>query len=292
MKKPMLLYLLCFAALAHAQTDCPWNATSCHVEYTDNGTTTSFHVEHKPNTAAVVGSEVGTAAALTYFFEIRPELQRIHNEKINLIEGEFQDEYRELEALVAVATPNVQGVPSDPAVHGYRLGESWVDFVAASPRLKANIVACASRPIPKQTKKHRVYDPCADVRYMGQSGAGAITMSCRDSDKAKDMMCRDFNGEVTFIDSKLAALKIILPGVSLEGAELKFGPPSGIDNDKSSEVWHSTLYSVAADRLNNGIALLWENPVQYAKTVKARQQIAVSITTEKKPVVSSHGGDF
>jgi hypothetical protein len=292
MKKPTLLYLLCFPALAHAQTDCPWNATSCHVEYTENGgTTTTSRVKHKKNTAVVVASEIGTAATLTYLFEIRPELQRLHNEKINVIEGEFQDEYKELDALVAVATPNVHSVPSDPTVHGYRLGESWVDFVAASPRLKANIVACASRPIHKQTKKHQVYDPCADVRYMDKNGAGTITMTCRDSDKAKDMMCRDFNGEVTFIDSKLAALKILLSGVSLEDAELKFGPPSGTDQDKSSEVWHSTLYSVAADDFDNGIALIWENPVRYAKAVKAQQQ-AASETTEKRPVVSSHGGNF
>jgi hypothetical protein len=290
MIKRMLLYFLCFAWVAQAQTDCPSNATSCHVLYTDTGTSTSYTVPHKTHTVAVVSSEIATAATLTYLFEIRPELQRLHNEKINAIEGEFQDEYKELDALVAVATPNAQSVPSDTTVHGYRLGESWVDFVAASPRLKANIVACATRPIPKQTKKHQVYDRCADVRYMDHSGAGAITITCRHSDYAKDMMCRDFNGEVTFIDSKLAALKIVLPDVSLEDTELKFGPPSGINNDKSSEVWHSTLYSVAADHMDNGIALLWENPVQYAKTIKAHQQIAASTT--KKPEVSSHAADF
>jgi hypothetical protein len=288
----ILVCLLCLPWLAHAQGDCPWNATDCHVEYTENGgTTTTSHVEHKKNTAAVVASEIGTAATLTYLFEIRPELQRLHNEKINVIEGEFQDEYKELDALVAVAAPNVQGVPSDPTVHGHRLGESWVDFVAASPRLKANTVACASRPVLKQTKTHQVYDPCADVRYMDRSGAGAITMTCRHSDYAKDMMCRDFNGEVTFIDSKLAALKIVLPGLSLEDAELKFGPPSGIDHDKSCAVWHSILYSVAADHMDNGIALLWENPVQHTKTIKAHQQIAAS-TTEKKPKVSPRAADF
>lgn len=177
MTKRMLLCLLCFPGLAHAQADCPWNATSCHVQYTDTGTTTGYTVPHKTHTAAVVGSEIGTAAALTYLFEIRPELQRLHNEKINAIESVFRTEYDELTALVAVATPNAQGVPPDPTVHGYRLGESWVDFVAASPRLKANIAACATRPIPKQTRKHQVYDPCADVRYMDHSGAGAITMT-------------------------------------------------------------------------------------------------------------------
>jgi hypothetical protein len=210
---------------------------------------------------------------------------------MNAIESEFRSEYDELTALVAVAAPNAQGVPPDPTVHGYRLGESWVDFVAASPRLKANIAACATRPIPKQTRKHQVYDPCADVRYMDHSGAGAITMTCRASDKAKDMMCRDFNGEVTFIDSKLAILKIVLPGVSLGDAESKFGPPSGTDHDKSSDVWHSARYSVAADHLDNGIALLWEDPLQYAKTLKAQQQVAAS-TTDKKPETSSHPVDF
>lgn len=292
MKKRTLLFLLSFPGLAHAQADCPWNASSCHVEYTNNGTTTSSHVDHQRNTAAVLGAEIGTTAALTYVFEIRPELQRLHNEKINLIESEFQIEYDQLKALVAVAAPNTQSVPPDPSVHGYRLGESWAAFVAASPKLKANIVACAARPIPKQTKKHQVYDPCADVRYMERSGTGTITITCRDSEKAKDMMCRDFNGEVTFLDSKLAILKIVLPGVSLEDAELKFGPPSGTDHDKSSEVWHSTLYSVAADRLNSGIAMLWENPVAYENAAKAQRQIAETTTRAKEPAVSSHGGDF
>lgn len=293
MKTFALCLMFSFSAIAHSQTDCLPNAVSCNVEILKNGGTTTSSTVATTNTAAVVGAELGSAAVLAYFIEIRPLLQRIHNEKINAIEGEFQGEYRALDSLITTAAPDTPAHPaSDLSVGGHKLGESWQAFVELSPRLAQNISACEKKHPLKQTNKHRVYDPCSDVRYMASSGAGTIVIPCRDSDRAKNMMCRDFNGEATFVDSKLAALKIILPNVSLADASAKFGPPSGTDKDQSAAVWHNPHYAVAADRMVNGIGLAWQSPSQYSATVLAQKRASEVDATSQTDNSDLHAGNF
>lgn len=272
MKSFTACVLLSLSTIAYSQADCLPNAITCKVEILKNGGTSTSSTLASSNTAAVVGAELGSAAVLAYFIEIRPLLQRIHNEKINAIEGQFQGEYRALDSLITTPAPETPAHPTaDLSVSGHKLGESWQEFVTRSPRLAKNISACEKRSPLKQTKKHRVYDPCSDVRYMANAGSGTIVIPCRDSEQAKNIMCRDFNGEITFVDSKLAALKIILPNVSLADAAAKFGPPSGTDKEQSAAVWHNPLYAVAADRMVNGIGLSWQSASQYSATTLAQR---------------------
>lgn len=293
-----LFCIICFPALATAQTTplpapCVANATSCRIDFSNGGSTTSSVIEHH-NTGAVVGTEVGTIAAMVYLFEIRPELQRLHNEKINAIEGEFHEEYQELDNLIATSSPENEIASREVSVHGLRLGEDWQEFTASLPQLKSNVARCNARTQPKQTRKHRVFDPCADFRHLEQGAAGKIIFSCRESKLATDLQCRDFNGEVTFIDSKLAALKIILPGITLDDAVAKFGPPSGMDTDKTSEIWHSPFYAAAADQMSSGIALFWANQSEYDLIVKRQLAIAAAMNDSSRVTLvhSDHTSDF
>lgn len=273
------------ASTAYTQSDCPPKSTTCHVEATGNGTITSSTFK-RSNAATVADTEIGAATAMIFLFDVMPELQTLHNERLNAIEGEYAEEYYALDDLISIEVPMTRATLPSSTVHGYHLGESWENFLASSPTLKANTEKCLQINPLKQSKRHQVYDPCADVRYMQAKGTGTVTMDCVNSDVIKSVKCKDFNGEITFVDKRLVGMKIILPNVSLEDAKAKFGPPSGQDNDDSSEIWHSQQYDVAVDKMDNGIALMWETPDQYILTFKSQEHLVKTINAQEHPVAN------
>jgi hypothetical protein len=208
-------------------------------------------------------------------YERHQEQKTLHNEQLNEMESFYQSDYEDLDSLVVVNVPVIAAAIPTPRLHGHSLEEPWQQFVSENPKLHANIARCETLKPVKENKKHQVYDPCAVVRYMQSNAGGSTKMTCRNADfMLKDVMCSDFDGEVTFADGKLVSYKYAEGThwkAELAKLTLEFGRPSGVDKNNSSAIWRANNYSVAAEKIDGGIAEVLETATQLTQT-RAKQK--------------------
>jgi hypothetical protein len=210
-------------------------------------------------------------------YERHQEQKLLHNEQSNELEGLYQSDYQDLDSLVVVNVPVIAVVTSTPQLHGHSLGETWQQFVSENPKLKASVTRCEAQKPLRETRKHQVYDPCAAVRYMQNDPKGSTKMTCRNANfMLKDVMCSDFDGEVTFADGELVKYKYAEATHwkgELANLTSEFGRPSGVDKNNSSAIWRTSAYSVAAEKIDGGIAEVLETATQLTRTQAEQKEI-------------------
>jgi hypothetical protein len=225
------------------------------------------------------GIDNGVDAGIA-LYERHQALVTLHNEERHEFEGLYQSDYDDLDSLVLVGVPQIAVLTSSPHLRGQSLRETWQQFVSKNPKLQANVAKCIAAPPVKETKKHQVFDRCADVRYMQQNQDGNITMTCRNADfMVKDVMCSDFDGEVVFVDGKLAIYKYRDSTHwknEFAGLEDVFGPPSGMDKNNTSAIWRTPEYSVAAEQVDGGVSAVWETAAQFTHAQAEQKQVESS----------------
>jgi hypothetical protein len=218
-----------------------------------------------------IESDIDNGVALGFeIYHVHAALKTLHNEQVNVMEGLYESDYADLNSLVVVDVPETKSLTSFPSVHGHSLGETWRQFVNENPKLQSNLAQCATQSPVKQSKKHRIFDPCEDVRYMQNNAKGTVTLTCRNADfMVKDVMCSDFDGEVVFTDGKLVSYKYFAATHwrdELTDLVSKFGVPSGTDSNNTSAIWRTLDYSVAAEKVDGGVSAVWETESEFTHT--------------------------
>lgn len=265
---PCAICAVSMLLLTSAFSQCPKNADSCvtTVRTENGGTTTSTSYDNRAHAEAVGAATAAlTAAGLTYFLVLRPAMQTAANERMNRREAHFTPTYEMLDALAASDVPGTSNKGSGfLALKGYYLGESWRDFSDSSPILHERLVKCKAEKRPESGKSRKKIDfnPCSSLWLLDDASNVDVTLDCLDSTMGpgKDMVCQDFNGEISFHSGKLVSLKMILPGDWLDiypDIVAKFGEPVGQDRDKTLGVWNTKNTHLVAAGLDGETALSW-----------------------------------
>ena len=245
-----------------------------------NGTSTQTVCDHSEYKEAVSNAASAiTQTGLTYFLVTRPDRQTANNERAYSRDGQFTPVYELLDSLATIGLRSPQReLTGTPTIKSYHLGETWQAFVQDSPNLQKRAVQCAAE---KQAKANRhpkkiEYDPCSDVKLMNETPSAHITLDCmeRSLGADKNMICQDFDGEVTFDAGRLAELKLILFkdwDDVLPDIIAKFGPPDGQDAGKTLGIWSVDTSHVVATEIEQGSAISWMTPERYKEVVRANK---------------------
>jgi hypothetical protein len=107
---------------------------------------------------------------------------------------------------------------------------------------------------------------------------GSLTMTCRNADfMLKDVMCSDFDGEVKFAEGELVSYKDFQSAHwkdELMSLMKTFGRPSGVDKDGTSAIWRTPAYSLAAERVDGGVAEVLETGKEYIHTQAEQKKLS------------------
>jgi hypothetical protein len=275
-------------ACLSAGSQCPKGATNCTtikrpVNGTGPGEETITRFDNNAHTDAISReAESATRATLDYFFITRPALEAIRNEGINSIEGRYTSAYQVLDLITAndFSSLALNSLPR-PTVKGHRLGESWPEFLITAPLLHENAEKCLVEQSSQHKKdKRTVYNPCGSILMIANDGSASVTFNCLDVSYGvgKDMLCQDFDGEVTFTRGSLSSLKLIIPGEwgdNIGDIQAKFGVPSAIDEKGETGVWKSASSYLIAAEVNGSTAISWMSSDQFnAISQRSRDALA------------------
>ncbi len=101
-----------------------------------------------------------------------------------------------------------------------------------------------------------------------------MTLDCMEAaiGAPKDMICQDFNGEVTFDGGKLVSLKVVLVKNWSEvfpDVVAKFGTPQEQDGTKTLGVWNTLQFHLVAAQFGQESAVSWITAERYKEEVVA-----------------------
>jgi|SRR5581483_9677672 len=255
----LLIILMSVSSLSFGQ---------CVNRYVNGASVTECH--DKTDDTAANATAISTAIGLDYFLIIRPQMEAEKRLKQNAIEGQYQPDYELADAIMANNIPQAQSVNMhEPLIRGHRLGETWDEFLSATPVLARHVRECRFKP-GKTDPRH--YNPCT---ALNEAGAGDITFDCvASSEVGKDVYCRDFNGEVGFRNGVLYSYKVIINASwddVLPDLVQKFGPVQATDKDKTVGMWASKNYYAIAAETENGVVVSLVTPTRYREILKDKE---------------------
>ena len=275
--------LLCSAGIFG---QCPKKATRCVtvIRQEQNDVSVSTIFDNRGH-AQAVGDTVAsiTTNALNFFLIEAPELQRAYAERINRAEGLFTPLYENLDLLTTIPVPRQPstGIAPTSGLKHHQLGETWSEFLRTAPLLAANVQKCTQEKRPGPKIKRTKFLPCSTVWPLIDSPSGSSTFDCLSTDRiaGKDMLCRDLDGEVAFIDGRLSSFKIAVAddwaSVYNELCE-RFGPPSAADETGAFAIWNtSDLHLIASDS-DDAVGISWMDEASLKMTVDWATKVLAS----------------
>jgi hypothetical protein len=279
------LVVLAFALICHiwAYGQCPKNSTQCvTVIRTDHSGVSASTTSDNEAHAQAVGNAVQskTTDALNFFLIEVPELQRAYNERINRAEGRFTPLYENLDLLTTIPVPHhpSTGMASTSRLKHHQLGETWPEFLMTAPLLAANVQKSAQEKRPGLKSKKTKFLPCSTVWSLIDSPSGSSTFDCLTIDRisGKDMLCRDLDGEVAFVNGKLGSLKVAIADdwetVYNELCD-RFGPPSAADELGAFAIWNTPDLHLIASNSADAVGVSWMDETHLKSAVDWASQV-------------------